>query len=83
MLSSWMRPRWYWVSIAPSTPPRSLRRTNSSSTASSTSSVSSLRMKAPWVGFSLRLGPNSLLMIIWIARARRTLSRVGVVTASS
>ena len=33
--SSWIRFRWYWRSIAASTPPRALRRSNSASTASS------------------------------------------------
>ena len=31
----------------------------------------------------MKLSPISLLMIIWIATARRTLSSVGVVMASS
>jgi len=37
--SSWIFIRWYWSSIAPSTPPRSSMRSNSWSTASSTRSV--------------------------------------------
>jgi hypothetical protein len=42
---------------------------------SSTSSVSSSMMKAPWLGFSFFARPHSRLMISWIAIARRTLSR--------
>ncbi len=37
----------------------------------------------PWLGFSFLPRPHSLLMIIWIAIARRTDSSVGVVIASS
>ena len=40
-------------------------------------------MKAPWFGFSFFASPHSRLMISWIAIARRTLSSVGVVIASS
>ena len=40
-------------------------------------------MKLPWLGFSFFARPHSRLMIIWIAIARRTLSSVGVVIASS
>ena len=40
-------------------------------------------MKLPWVAFSQNVNPNSLLMINWIAIARRTDSSVGVVIASS
>ena len=71
------------VSIAPSTPPRSLMASNSLYTASSTMSVSLSTMKLPCQGFSQKFRPSSLLMIIWIATARRTLSSVGVVIASS
>ena len=39
--------------------------------------------KAPWFGFSFLASPHSRLMISWIAIARRTLSSVGVVIASS
>src|SRR5207253_10308147 len=47
------------------------------STASSTSSVSSSMMNAPWFGFSFFARPHSRLMISWIAIARRTESSVG------
>ena len=40
-------------------------------------------MKAPWFGFSFFARPHSRLMMSWIAMARRTLSSVGVVMASS
>ena len=40
-------------------------------------------MKEPWSGFSFIASPHSLLMISWIASARRTDSDVGVVIASS
>ena len=40
-------------------------------------------MNEPCHGFSLMLSPSSRLMISWIATARRTLSSVGVVIASS
>ena len=40
-------------------------------------------MKLPWLGFSFIDRPHSRLMISWMARARRTDSAVGVVTASS
>ncbi len=40
-------------------------------------------MNAPWFGFSFLASPHSRLMINWIAIARRTLSSVGVVIASS
>ena len=40
-------------------------------------------MNAPWLGFSFFASPHSRLMINWIAIARRTLSSVGVVIASS
>jgi len=40
-------------------------------------------MNAPWFGFSFLPRPHSRLMIIWMAIARRTLSSVGVVIASS
>jgi hypothetical protein len=53
------------------------------STASSTRSVSSSMMKAPWFGFSFFARPHSRLMMSWIAMARRTESSVGVVMASS
>ena len=56
---------------------------NSFSTASSTRSVSSSMMKLPWLGFSFFARPHSRLMMSWIAMARRTLSSVGVVIASS
>jgi hypothetical protein len=56
---------------------------NSLSTASSTRSVSSSMMKAPWLGFSFLARPHSRLMISWMAMARRTDSSVGVVIASS
>ena len=65
--SSWIRPRWYMRSIAPSTPPRSEMRRNSSSTASSTRSVSSSMMKLPCSGFSFFARPSSWLMMSWIA----------------
>jgi hypothetical protein len=45
--------------------------------------VSSSMMNAPWFGFSFFASPHSRLMISWIAIARRTLSSVGVVIASS
>jgi hypothetical protein len=40
-------------------------------------------MKLPCQGFSQKFRPSSLLMIIWMATARRTDSGVGVVIASS
>jgi hypothetical protein len=40
-------------------------------------------MKLPCQGFSLKFSPSSRLMISWMATARRTLSSVGVVMASS
>ena len=40
-------------------------------------------MKLPWFGFSFLPRPHSRLMMSWIAIARRTLSSVGVVIASS
>ncbi len=40
-------------------------------------------MNEPCSGFSFMARPHSRLMIIWMARARRTDSDVGVVTASS
>ena len=73
----------YIVSMAPRTPPRSVSRSNSSITASSTRSVSSSMMKEPWSGFSFFARPSSRLMISWMAMARRTLDSVGVVMASS
>src|SRR5438046_654720 len=66
------------VSIAPSTPPRSLIASNSLYTASSTMSVSLSMMKLPCQGFSQKFKPSSRLMMSWIATARRTDSSVGV-----
>jgi hypothetical protein len=40
-------------------------------------------MKEPCSGFSFLARPSSLLMMSWMAMARRTLSSVGVVMASS
>jgi hypothetical protein len=40
-------------------------------------------MNEPCSGFSFFASPSSLLMMSWIAIARRTLSSVGVVIASS
>jgi len=40
-------------------------------------------MNTPWFGFSFFARPHSLLMMSWIAIARRTDSSVGVVIASS
>jgi hypothetical protein len=40
-------------------------------------------MNEPCVGFSFFDRPNSFVMTSWIASARRTLSSVGVVIASS
>jgi len=54
---------FYSVSIAPSTPPRSAIFSNSASTASSSNSVNSSMMKAPWLGFSFLAKPHSRLMI--------------------
>ena len=40
-------------------------------------------MNDPWSGFSFIASPHSRLMMSWMARARRTDSADGVVTASS
>ena len=42
-------------------------------------SVSLSTMKLPCEGFSLEFGPRSVLMFMWMAQARRSLSWVGVV----
>jgi hypothetical protein len=55
--------------MAPSTPPRSASRSNSSSTAASTSSVSCSTMKLPWLGFWLKATPHSLSTMSWMAMA--------------
>ena len=83
MLSSWILPRWYIVSIAPKTPPLRDRASNSCRTASSTKSVNSSTMNEPCIGFSVLVQPLSLLTINWIASALLTDSSVGVVIASS
>jgi hypothetical protein len=71
------------VSMAPSTPPRSANDSNSLYTASSTRSVNAAIAWEPDHGFWMRFRPSSRLMMSWMATARRTLSSVGVVSASS
>ena len=71
------------VSIAPKTPPRSVIRSNSNNTASSTKSVKSSIINEPCKGFSFFVNPSSLFMINCIAIALLTDSSVGVVIASS
>ena len=81
--SSWILPRWYMVSIAPSTPPRSEIALELLVDGLLDEVGELLDDERALPGVLVLLSPSSRLMISWIATARRTLSSVGVVIASS